>query len=293
MSRSFIQDNLINSPGEFFLAKITAVGAQEGTGEDVNHPCSWKALGYYDSMRSLNSDDLAGYFWGDYTLDPPYNVAFPVSGAAPAVGDVVLMRLRGTREVNQNVFEFVSGGGGTAGGAVGCFTIKSLQCNNGILSAVFSDAGGCLSGCTSGLAFYTLNSKTIIPNNTNTPISAWGLNFGDLDPVGLDFSAGEFTNVFGASINIKVTIQFVWSPNAIPGTTRAGYVERNNTSSNIPLANFVASDDDRVIQTFSNFFNLSDGDTFKVYAFQNSGSNTYLGDPLVSGSTTLLIERLC
>lgn len=294
MSRSFVQDGLINSPSEFFLAKITAVGAQEGTGEDANYPCSWNAFGYYDSMRSLNSDDLAGYLWGDYTLDPPYNVAFPVSGAAPAVGDVVLMRLRGTREVNQNVFEFVSGGGGGSPAAgTGCLSVKSIYCNNGILTAVFSDAGGCISGCTSGIAYLNLNSKLTVPSGSTVLLEDWNLSFGDLTAMGLATSNTGFENIDVVTLSLKITVNYIWSPNSTVGSTRAGLAVLNNVDADIKVADFMASDNTRSIHTWTGFINLPAGDFLSIKAFQDSGSNVYLGDPAITGETTILIERLC
>lgn len=293
MSRSFVQDDVINSPSEFFLAKITAVGAIEGTGEDSNYPCSWKALGYYDSMRSLNSDDPAGYLYGDHTADPPYNVAFPISGSPPSVDDVVLMRFRGTTDIKQNIYEFVMAGGGGASPGVGCLSVKSIFCNNGILTAIFSDAGGCLSGCTSGIAYMNLNSKKTVPSGSTVLLDDWSLSFGDLTAMGLATTGTGFENQDVLTLSLKITVNYIWSPNSTVGSTRAGLAVLNNVDTDIKVADFMASDNTRSIHTWTGFVNLPAGDTLSIKAFQDSGSDAYLGDPDVTGKTTILIERLC
>jgi len=291
MPRTFKYDDLQFTPESFFVAKITAVGSAVGTGNDINYPCSWSAYNYFASLKTLD-EDYPIVLYGDYTED--YNTAYPISGVAPALNDIVLMRFRGTTETTENVFEFVSvGGGGSPAAGTGCLSVKSIYCNNGILTAVFSDAGGCISGCTSGIAYLNLNSKLAVPSGSTVLLEDWNVSFGDLTAMGLATSNTGFENIDAVTLSLKITVNYIWSPNSTVGSTRAGLAVLNNVDADIKVADFMASDNTRSIHTWSGFINLAAGDFLSIKAFQDSGSTVYLGDPDVTGNTTILIERLC
>ena len=262
MPRTFKHDDLQFTPESFFVAKITAVGSPVGTGNDINYPCSWSAYNYFSSLKTLD-EDYPVVLYGDYTED--YNTAYPISGVAPALNDIVLMRFRGTTETTENVYEFVSpGGGGSPAAGTGCLSVKSIYCNNGILTAVFSDAGGCISGCTSGIAYLNLNSKLTVPSGSTVLLEDWNLSFGDLTAMGLATSNTGFENIDVVTLSLKITVNYIWSPNSTVGSTRAGLAVLNNVDADIKVADFMASDNTRSIHTWTGFINLPAGDFLSI-----------------------------
>jgi hypothetical protein len=289
--RTFIDSKTFYTNGEWFLAKITAVcDPIEDTCD--NYGCSWQQMIYCDNLKALTTDEL-NLVYGDCVEE--FNVAYPIGETAPVVGSIVLMRFRGNSDQDNNVFEFVSGGGGgqvDCGDTV-CFGLKSISCNTGVLSAVYSDAGGCLSNCTGGLAMYQLG-EVEVNNNTNTPLSDWNLLFGDLELVGMEFDAGKFTNTWGSEITLRVTMNYSWTPEpSINGTTRGAFIVKNDDNTQVPLGNFAASDNERMAQNVTGIFKIANGDFFKANAFQNSGANLKLSESTNPIKTTILIERLC
>jgi hypothetical protein len=295
--KSFVKnDGSIYATSDWFLAKLTAECNPDPADKACgNYTYSWTQLSYCETMLNFTSDELQ-LITGDCVLGE--NAAVAIDGKG-TVGSTVLMRYRGSvyNEENNdfNVFEFVTGGGGgqvDCGDTV-CFGLKSISCNTGVLSAVYSDAGGCLSNCTGGLAMYQLG-EVEVNNNTNTPLSDWNLLFGDLELVGMEFDAGKFTNTWGSEITLRVTMNYSWTPEpSINGTTRGAFIVKNDDNTQVPLGNFAASDNERMAQNVTGIFKIANGDFFKANAFQNSGANLKLSESTNPIKTTILIERLC
>jgi hypothetical protein len=206
------------------------------------------------------------------------------------------MRLRGASN-GETIYEFFNGNGGatpTPAGDTVCFGVKSISCSSGQLLVVMADSGGCLN-CTSGLAFYSLG-QTTIPSATATPVpNNWSLIMGDLTDCGLEIDGATFKNNWGSEINLKVTIQYMWSP-AVTATTvqnRSAYVVRNGDVSDIPVANFISQANGFTSQVAVNFIKLQNGEYFQPWAYQSSGGDLTIGTTGATVPTTLLVERYC
>jgi hypothetical protein len=116
---------------DWFVAKITDVG--DKFDDTSNYPCSWQVYNFNNEMQSIDEDD-EGLLYGDFNID--YNTAYPISQTIPAIGDVVLMRFRGTYE-EQNIFEFIFGGFSYPE-----LALTAIQCSGDILTKTFST--GCV-----------------------------------------------------------------------------------------------------------------------------------------------------
>lgn len=121
----------IYTSGEWFVAKITDVG--EKFDDTSNYPCSWQVYNFDNEMQAIDEND-EGLLYGDFNQD--YNTAYPISQQLPNIGDVVLMRFRGTYE-EQNIFEFIFGGGVSYE-----LALTAIQCSGDILTKTFST--GCV-----------------------------------------------------------------------------------------------------------------------------------------------------
>lgn len=288
MRRSFSKDNVNFQIPEWFLATLTEEGTQ-ASGECVGTPYAWEMLDYCANGQGTQILGDADNF-GTTTLRPAYPIDPTVTVTIPST---VLMRLRGTFN-GETIYEFFNGNGGAtpAPGATTCFGVKSLQCNSGRLLVTMADSGGC-ANCTSGVAFYTLG-QTTVSTATQTPVpNNWTLIMGDLTDTGLTIDGDTFKNTFGAQITLKLTLQYYWSPLSVVNQTRSCYVVRNGSTSDIPVANFAASNQTYVTQGASNIIVLQNDEYFQPYAYQDSGADAYIGFAGASVPTTLLIERLC
>ncbi len=179
------------------------------------------------------------------------------------------------------------------------FSVVSVVCDGGILKVIYNDRGECKTVASEG-AGYQFDSEITIPNETPTQIPGfWMLLFGDLAKMGLEKSGNIFANITQENINLKVSLQYTWTPFSVTGTSRFMYVKRNNKNDDIVLANYVASNNTDVVQLGSNTFQLKPSEYFQPWAWQNSGANAYLGKGGIDTSTnimlpptTIIIERL-
>lgn len=133
-----LDDRSIYTDREWFLARITDVCDREEVACS-NFPCSWQQEYLCDGLEGLDGESTE-LIYGDCATGE--NVAYPISERAPSIGDVVLMRYRGTwfdgeLGINRNVFEFYGGGLTTT------LAMTALQCSGDVLSATFSE--GCVS----------------------------------------------------------------------------------------------------------------------------------------------------
>lgn len=142
-------DGSLYTPTEWFVARLTFVC--ERTEEPcANWPCSWQVYYWCDDMSALSYDpldpevDAENLVYGDCQSVPPFNVAYPISETRPSVGDIVLMRYRGS-VVNgdtgdtDNVFEFLASGGGTSY-SDSCCRVLNVDCSGGFLAVLYSDS---------------------------------------------------------------------------------------------------------------------------------------------------------
>lgn len=132
-----LDDGAMWTGRDWFLARITRVCDRAGAACS-NFPCSWQQEYVCDDASALTKESTE-LIYGDCLAGD--NVAYPISEQAPSIGDVVLMRYRGTwldgeSGVNRNVFEFV-------GGDLTTLAMTALQCSGDVLSATFSE--GCVS----------------------------------------------------------------------------------------------------------------------------------------------------
>lgn len=288
--KTFAYQNDLYTNSEWFLAKITAVCPPTEETCD-NYGCSWEQLVYCDNLKALTSE-YNGLLKGDCLNGD--NVAYPISETEPTVGDIVLMRFRGNVDAIANVYEFVSSGGGSPTPSTSCFGVKSVSCSNNFLLVTLADSGGCIN-CTGGLAFYRYTEAVEVTTNTNFPLANnWSLIIGDLEPTGLVIDGDTFKNESGVTLNLKVTLQYYYTPQG-PGSSQSrwAYITRNGDVNDVPVASFQSSN-----QTFSavvatNVFTLANGQYFQPYAFQDGGSGYFVGDPNAKVPTTITIERLC
>jgi len=116
---------------EWFVAKITDVG--DKFDDMSNYPCSWIQYNFDNQLQAINEDDQ-GLLEGDFNIG--FNTAYPISQTIPTIGDVVLMRFRGTYE-DQNIFEFILGGFSYPE-----LALTAIQCSGDILTKTFST--GCV-----------------------------------------------------------------------------------------------------------------------------------------------------
>ena len=179
------------------------------------------------------------------------------------------------------------------------FSVQNLICDGGILKVIYNDRGECKTVASEGAGFQFDTSLTI-PHDIHTALpGAWTVLFGDLGNVGMTQVGGTFKNNTLDDINIKVTLQYAWMPFSTAGTSRFMYIKRKNLSTDIVLANYVASNNTDVAQLGTNTFVLKPTEYFQPWAWQNSGANAFLGllgtDPstnIVIPPTTITIERL-
>lgn len=133
MNRGFKKsDGSIFTNTEWFVAEITFVCDKETQDQCDNWPCSWQQLNYCDNMR--------GYTTYNYILQGDcaknQNVAYPISGVKPQIGQLVLMRFRGTQDQINNIFEFFAPAEPDA-----LLAMTAIQCSGGVFSTTFSE--GC------------------------------------------------------------------------------------------------------------------------------------------------------
>jgi hypothetical protein len=179
------------------------------------------------------------------------------------------------------------------------FSVVSVLCDGGILKVIYNDRGECKTVASEG-AGHQFDGAITIPNLIHTQIPGfWTLLFGDLSKIGIEKSGNIFANITQADINLKVSLQYGWTPFSVTGTSRLMYIKRNNSNTDIVLANYAASNNTDVAQLGSNTFVLKPGEYFQPWAWQNSGANAYLGQTgidlstnLIVPSTTITIERL-
>jgi len=179
------------------------------------------------------------------------------------------------------------------------FSVVSVICDGGILKVLYNDRGECKT-VASEAAGYQFEGAFTIPHIVHTCLPGfWTLFFGDLAKLGLQKSGNIFANITQNDINLKLTLQYGWTPFSVTGTSRFMYAKRNNMDTDIILANYAASNNTDVAQIGSSTFVLKPGEYFQPCAWQNSGANAYLGqtgiDPstnLMIPPTTLTIERL-
>jgi len=179
------------------------------------------------------------------------------------------------------------------------FGVDSVECVGGLMTVKYSDNGNCKTAVaeSAGLGF---DGQLTIPHQVPTALpGAWYTLFGDIVKVGLAKSGDVFRNVTGEEIYIKISLQYGWKPFSTAGTSRLMFVKRNNTASDIVLANYAASNNTDVAQTATNTFVLKTGEFFQPWAWQNSGAVAYLGfatlDPSTNiqiPETTLTLERV-
>lgn len=129
-----LPDKSYYTNSEFFLAQITAVCDKESIDACSNFPCSWQQYQLCDNLSTFTDVSL-DLIYGDCVTGQ--NVAYPISGGKPAIGDIVLMRYRGTIDQQYNVFEFIGGGQ-----IVPTLALTAIQCSGGILTSTYSD--GCI-----------------------------------------------------------------------------------------------------------------------------------------------------
>lgn len=288
--KTFDYQNNLYTNTEWFLAKITSVCPPLEETCD-NYGCSWEQMVYCSNLKAL-TNDYNDLLKGDCLLGE--NVAYPISGVPPAVGDIVLMRFRGNTDQINNVYEF-AGTGGAAPEPTNnsCFTVKSVQCTNNILQVVSSNAGGCLS-CTGGLASYQYTVAEEIP--TNTPYllpNNWTLTNGDLADVGLQFAGDALENISGANLTLRITYQAYFTPQG-PGSTQSRwiFISKNGSTTDLPVASFQSSNQTFTALVATNVITLAAGDTIQPGAFQDGGANQYVGGN-EQVPTTLVLEKLC
>lgn len=131
-----LDDGTMWTGRDWFLARITRVCDRTGL-TCTNFPCSWQQYYVCDNASAL-TEDSTDLIYGDCATGD--NVAYPISETAPAVGDVVTMRYRGSyvdadTGDTRNVFEFIGGSLSTV------LAMTALQCSGDVLSATFSE--GC------------------------------------------------------------------------------------------------------------------------------------------------------
>ena len=126
-------DGSIFTSSEWFLAEITQVCDRASDDPCDGIGCSWRTLVPCASMQAF-TDEPSGLTFGDCLTGD--NVAYPISGFPPALGQIVLMRWRGAVGQQNNAFEFFSPGGNTES-----LAMTALQCSGDVLSATFSE--GC------------------------------------------------------------------------------------------------------------------------------------------------------
>ncbi len=113
---------------EWFVAKITAVGAAVGAAPCNGIPHGWTTMKPCDNWSKYR--DQAGYpvISGTTTNVP----AYAIDGSAASVNDIVLMRYR-ARPSGMPVMEFIKSGGG-GGTPVSQTVVTAVTCSNGTLT---------------------------------------------------------------------------------------------------------------------------------------------------------------
>lgn len=131
--KGFVKDNNIYTSPDWFVAKITDVG--DKVDDTSNFPCSWIQYNFVDDMQIID-EDSEQILHGNHNDN--YNTAYPISQSLPTLGSIVLMRLRGTVNDFENVFEFVE-----FAGYQPKLALTAIQCSGDILSTTYSE--GCVS----------------------------------------------------------------------------------------------------------------------------------------------------
>lgn len=132
MPRNIDSDGLIHTSGEWFVATITGVGEREDYACS-NWPCSWEAGIYCNNLKAI---DLSQEPIVTGSHEESRNVAYPITGNEPSVGQTVLMRFRGTDTEGGQVYEFVDFYPSTP------LALTAIQCSGDVLSATYSE--GCV-----------------------------------------------------------------------------------------------------------------------------------------------------
>ncbi len=116
---------------EWFVARITAVGASTGSGSCDSIPYGWiEQRVCNNGLNYQNIDINARPRFGEVALDK--SPAFSIGGGIAKVGDIVLMRTRGITPFGYPVMEFVANGSGGGG------SVSSVQCVGNVLRVTYS-----------------------------------------------------------------------------------------------------------------------------------------------------------
>lgn len=170
--RTFKADDLYFTPSEWFVAQITLVGTKEGF-DCANYPCSWAQYTFCNNLKTIDTTQDPVTV-GDHLTG--LNTAYPLDpDAVPNVGDIVIMRFRGTDTNGRNVYEFVSPSAGGGGDPQSCCRVLNASCASGYLAVTYSDS-----------CFYTTTSTTSTSTSSTTSTStttAYPLSFLSTSPI--------------------------------------------------------------------------------------------------------------
>lgn len=161
MKRNFTNNDIKFSESEWFIAEITGISSEDinwsplmwSSGDDdilkwsaddaedwivigsvetcYGIPHDWKQVDYCntgDGVENLGEPDLSGI-----------GNAYAMNDLQAAIGDVVLMRFRGSFE-GKPVYEFLNKG--VAYGNFNCYMVTDLECIDGILHVENSNKCG-------------------------------------------------------------------------------------------------------------------------------------------------------
>ena len=121
---------------EWFVARITAVGASTGAGSCDSIPYGWiEQRVCNNGLNYQNIETNARPRTGGVTLNQ--SPAFAIGNGTAQVDDIVLMRARGMTPSGYPVMEFIpksSGSGGTGGG-----NVSSVQCVGNTLYVTYGE----------------------------------------------------------------------------------------------------------------------------------------------------------
>lgn len=114
---------------EWFVARITAVGASTGSGSCDSIPYGWiEQRVCNNGLNYQNIETNARPRTGGVTLNQ--SPAFAIGNGMARVDDIVLMRARGMTPSGYPVMEFIP----KSGGPLRITVVTDITCNNGILS---------------------------------------------------------------------------------------------------------------------------------------------------------------
>jgi hypothetical protein len=115
---------------EWFVAKITEVGAPANVGDGTPH--AWTTLKPLDNYSKYDTtvDPYYPRKYGTTTINP----AYALDGTASTVGTVVMMRYRAAPD-GMSVMEFIKSGGG--GGPENCPRVSNVTCTANMLVVTY------------------------------------------------------------------------------------------------------------------------------------------------------------